>query len=1001
MRRVARYIVFSGLALALPSLSVLLYGQDRCATVAYNKSLHANPTLYQIEFEEWLTKKNTTSLSRMSRQEVAPYRIPVVVHIIHNGEPIGTGANISEEQIHSQIKVLNEDFNRLNADTVNTPAVFAGVAGKLNIEFVLAKQNEEGLATNGIVRVNGGRSGWTINDNYALKELSYWPAENYLNIWVANITDTHAGWAQFPESNLDGLNNSSTNRLTDGIVIWHKAFGSADDGPFNLDPLWNKGRTATHETGHFFGLNHIWGIGVGCNDTDYVADTPNQGGQSSGCPTHPKADNCSDMVMFQNFLDYSDDDCMNIFTQGQVDRMIIVLENSPRRNSLLTSPGLLDPAPLPNDLGIRSIIAPDASICSNDIIPVIELRNYGSNTVTAGRVRFILDGLIRETKDFTLSLDPLAATQVAFSPVTLPSGTHGFTFQVLLTNGGTDSESSNDEKSVTVIVPTFGSTPFVENFEAPPTGWIILNPDGQITWEIANAPKETSGNQALKLNYLDYEDKLGELDVFLSPILDLTSAPAATLSFDVAHARYQLSNDRLKVIVLTNCQNIYSGTVVYDKAGDALKTAPPTTQPFVPTGPDQWRKELIDLSAFAGSGSVQLAFVGVNDYGNNIYIDNISFFTEDRTDVSLLRLARPSVVTCEEQIVPSIDIQNAGSEPLNEVTVTYSLNSASAQTVTLGNIGLSFGEEKAIDLPQLTLLPGLNTLSVTLHDPNGVADFNPGDNGQVFTIVVNQSQDRIPLRQNFEDDFLSSWTIVNPFTEAGMNWQTIGTNYGQSLYFNSWNNNVRGDESWLVSPVLDFSATDHASMAFDLSSAASALGEERLTILASTDCGSTFSEVSYNFPPPRLEGLEWVPDTPEEWTKDVSVNLNSLAGQSNVRIAFVVRNEQGNNLFIDNLEFFVTADPTRVEVEGLYSIYGYDLTHPEFSDLKIAFNLPERQHVRFSVINITGQIETDGMLRDVLNQTYPLELPHRLQPGVYFIRLQIGQKFYSTKVLVN
>src|SRR5690606_28012599 len=121
------------------------------------------------------------------------------------------------------------------------------------------------------------------------------------------------------------------------------------DGAFNLDPAFNKGRTTTHEVGHFFGLNHIWGDDDGCARSDYVDDTPNQGPRSVGCPTHPKTDACGEVVMFQNFLDYSDDDCMNLFTQGQVERMTIVIENSPRRSTLLASPGLQEPAPSPND----------------------------------------------------------------------------------------------------------------------------------------------------------------------------------------------------------------------------------------------------------------------------------------------------------------------------------------------------------------------------------------------------------------------------------------------------------------------------------------------------------------------------------------------------------------------------------------------------------------------------------------------------------------------------
>jgi hypothetical protein len=996
MRRPVINILFTGLALVLSVFSSVLYAQDRCGTVEYEKSLHGNPTLRKVGFERWLTTMSGHRLNKQGRQQVAPYQIPVVVHIIHNGEPIGVGPNITDAQVLSQLRVLNEDFRRENADAVNTPPEFLSLAGSLDIEFVLAKQDEEGQATTGIVRVNGGRTSWTMNDNYTLKSLSYWPAEQYMNIWVCNLT-SHLGYAQFPESDLPGLENSSTNRLTDGIVIWHKAFGSIDDGAFNLDTRFDKGRTTTHETGHFFGLNHIWGDDVGCAQSDYVSDTPNQANQTDGCPAHPRSDACTEVVMFQNFLDYSDDDCMNLFTKGQVDRMVTVIENSPRRASLLTSPGLKEPDPVPNDLGIRAIVFPDASVCSNFIIPVIEVRNYGSNAVTSARIRFVLDGAIVETKDFMLDLGIFESAQIAFSGLTVPSGSHNILFQILLTNGGTDGGSYNDQRSATVIVPTFGDVPLAEDFNTPPDGWIVHNPDGQITWQVATAPNEMPTNKALKLNYYDYEDKIGEIDIFLSPVLDLSAVAALTLTFDVSHAPYEASNDRLRVVVLTDCQDYTEGTVVYDKAGDALKTTPSTTSPFTPSNQTQWRKELKDLSQFIGSNRVQLAFVGINDYGNNIYVDNITLFTDETRDIALMRLISPSVVTCTDEIAPSILIQNAGSLLLDDVTVGYAVNGGPVQSFTVGDLNLSFGGEKEIALPVINLNDGLNTLRVALADPQGNVDVNPDNNEKEFPIVVNKSEDRIPLRENFEDPFSPAWTAINP--TGGMNWQLSDTNFGESLYFNAYSNTEFGDEAWFVSPVLDFSSTNQASMVFDVSYAIRNGSQETLTILASTDCGNTYKEISYNFFSPSSESASWFPADEDDW-KTIQVNLNSVAGEEDVRIAFVIRNGNGNNLFLDNIEFFVTADPTLIDIEDVYSIYGYDLSNPALTDLRITFNLTERQDVRYSVISATGQMETDGIIRDVLNQTYPLNLPARLPAGVYFIRVHIGGRYYTSKVLV-
>jgi len=317
------------------------HGQERCGTVEYNQQLKQKGLTQENDqqFEKWLGEKIQMSKGpgKQKRIQATAYKIQVVVHIIHNGEQIGVGTNIPSQQVLSQIKVLNADFRRLNKDSVNTPAEFKSVAGASSIEFVLANTDPDGKPANGINRVKGFKPDYTIADDSQLKALSYWPAENYLNIWVCYLTDRY-GYAQFPVSSLPGLENSSKNRLTDGLVISFETFGSSADGNFLLQPVYNRGRTTVHEMGHFFGLRHLWGDDANCKGTDYVEDTPPQSNETTGCPIRPikecPVDNPVNK-MYQNYLDYTNDECMNLFTKGQVDRMTTVLENSPRRASLL------------------------------------------------------------------------------------------------------------------------------------------------------------------------------------------------------------------------------------------------------------------------------------------------------------------------------------------------------------------------------------------------------------------------------------------------------------------------------------------------------------------------------------------------------------------------------------------------------------------------------------------------------------------------------------------
>ncbi|HEV8515599.1 MAG TPA: M43 family zinc metalloprotease, partial [Cyclobacteriaceae bacterium] len=296
--------------ICLTSVLFTLRSQDRCGTVEYEKlrSLRNPNRETTDQFESWvknkLAKKSQAITSQ--RTESVSYQIPVVVHVVHNGEAVGTGTNISDAQILSQISVLNEDFQRLNADSVNTPAEFASVAGKFPVTFVMAKQDPDGQATSGIVRVKGSQTSWAIEDNYTLKSLSYWPAEDYLNIWVVNLSGGLLGYTQLPvSSTLQGLSDSSNDRLTDGVVIDYSTYGKGSS--FNLQSKYDLGRTTTHEVGHFFGLRHVWGDVNSCDpsmSTDYVSDTPIQNSDFNGlCPSSPQTE-CGVHSMYGNYMNY-------------------------------------------------------------------------------------------------------------------------------------------------------------------------------------------------------------------------------------------------------------------------------------------------------------------------------------------------------------------------------------------------------------------------------------------------------------------------------------------------------------------------------------------------------------------------------------------------------------------------------------------------------------------------------------------------------------------------
>jgi hypothetical protein len=226
--------------------------------------------------------------------------IPVYVHVLYRTN----SENISDAQINSQIDVLNEDFNLANADASNAPAEFAAVQGNSGIQFVLE----------GITRKSTKKRSWRVNDD--MKKSSKGGVdpitpETHLNIWVVGQMSqggTILGYAQFPGGN----------PATDGIVVGHNFFGRVGTlySPFDL------GRTATHEVGHYLNLRHIWGDG-GCGASDFVSDTPDSDGPNYGCPSYPSVA-CGSNDMTMNFMDYTDDACMYMFSEGQVDRMLAI-----------------------------------------------------------------------------------------------------------------------------------------------------------------------------------------------------------------------------------------------------------------------------------------------------------------------------------------------------------------------------------------------------------------------------------------------------------------------------------------------------------------------------------------------------------------------------------------------------------------------------------------------------------------------------------------------------
>jgi hypothetical protein len=454
------------------------------------------------QFEAWLAplvKKQTASRTNSKTAASSIITIPVVVHVIHSGQAIGTAPNITDAQVQSQITVLNQDFRRM----LGTPGYNTNLVGAdIQIEFVLAKVDPNGNPTNGIDRVNMCKASWSETDiNETVKPSTIWDPTQYMNMWSLKFSDnTLLGYAQFPNSSgLNGLDSLGGSANTDGVVSSYDVFGSSALGSgFLLATPYDKGRTMTHEVGHFLGLLHIWGDGNGdektnkpdCSATDYCADTPQAGWEHYDCIT--TYDTCPASAgndMTENYMDYTNDACMNIFTQNQKDRITVIMNNSARRLSLKTStkgtaiPLFANDAEIKIETDYCSVSVSDCASLPAPTNKKVILTNRGTSTLTAVTLNYSINGETNQTQTWTGSL-----AQNEFAVVTLlNSASNGvLNVSIVTTNGTTDQRASNNTDTETYSPVNYNFTNYVftlqQDFWGDETTWDLKDGSGIVKY---------------------------------------------------------------------------------------------------------------------------------------------------------------------------------------------------------------------------------------------------------------------------------------------------------------------------------------------------------------------------------------------------------------------------------------------------------------------------------------------------------------------------------------
>jgi len=520
------------------------------------------------------------------------YVIPVVFHIIHNNGP----ENISDEQVRDGVRLMNEDYNKMNPDWSDVQPAFLGIVANVGITFKLAELDPNGNCTNGITRTV---STLTYDGDQDMKNLIDWPRNRYLNIWVSAGAGGAAGYSMYPSSV-----SGSWGAAADGIVVLSNYVGSIGTS----DP--SHGHTLSHEAGHWMNLKHPWGdsndpgLASNCSMDDNVADTPNTEGWTTCNLAGATCGSVQDNV--ENFMDYSY--CSKMFTEGQKTRMLAALNSSTAgRNNIWTD----------SNLAFTGLL--------NDPILCAAALHSDSRMICAGSSIDFTDASYNGVTQWTWSFPGgTPATSDEQNPtVTYP--TPG-TYDVGLTVGNGTSTVAVTNTQYVVVLPSSGlPLPYSEGFEnvvsLPSSDWTLVDIDQDGGFQVNDNAAYTGSQSVRLLNDVNHAQRVDEL---LSNTINASGYSSYVISFRYAYAkRGNADNDALRLYVSNDCGQSWS--LRRALSGGQLATASPQNGSFIPSGQSQWG--YTETTAINGDylvSDMRIKFWFQSDGGNNLWLDDIN-----------------------------------------------------------------------------------------------------------------------------------------------------------------------------------------------------------------------------------------------------------------------------------------------------------------------------------------------------------------------------------------
>ncbi len=575
-------------SLLLVSGIIAAQNQFKCGFLEANEYLFSQDKTAKKRFDDLIKAANELDAKRsLQKTAIATYTIPVVFHILH----LGGSENISDAQVNDAMKILNRDFAKKNADTTSIINQYKPIAADCQIEFKLATLDENGQCTNGITRHYTANTNWSANSsNY----IYTWDRTKYMNVYVVKTMQAGAaGYTYLP---------GTASAIADAIVLLHNYTGSiGTSSSFSS-------RTLTHETGHWFNLQHVWGStnqpGVACGD-DGVSDTPITKGHTN-CNLNSAACTSGIIENVQNYMEYAY--CSRMFTQGQKTRMHnciiggIAGRDNLSSNANLIATGIINP---------NTSCAPKAEFVSN---PVTCIGNNFSFT----------DYSYNAPVTSWLWSSPSAINTSTLQNGVLSFTSSGLTSVKLKVSNAFGEDSIIKENLIVLAGTNSGTLNLTQGFETvfPDNNWIATIPQYGGGFK-TNTVTAASGTNCAWVNNF-YDNPNGPVSIY-SPLYNLQNLVSIPqFEFKYAYAQQSTSNnDILKVFISTDCGS--SWIQLFSKTGTQLSsTGTVITSAFLNPQLAQWKTEMLSLSGYEGNQQVAFKIEFTPAGGNNVFVDDIN-----------------------------------------------------------------------------------------------------------------------------------------------------------------------------------------------------------------------------------------------------------------------------------------------------------------------------------------------------------------------------------------